>query len=279
MFYSNNFNHELNPIIKKQKEEVNAIPRVARKNHISQYFHIVVKGINAEYIFRKKEYMEKYKNLLKKNAKNHQINILAYCIMNNHAHILLYTKEKTEMASFMQKTNTSYAKYYNFYEDREGYVFKGRYYTQNILSLKQLYNCLVYIHKNPIKANLVTKMEDYPFSSYHEFFKDKEIIDEQSIKLLELKLDNYYNDLIKIHRMEDITDIFDIKEYIDAQQILREYENNYKQPIKKLKEQNEILEKIIVDLNEKAGMPIRKIAEKISVNKNKVNKILKEKRK
>lgn len=134
--------------------------------------------------------------------------------------------------------------------------------------------------KRPILAMLnIIIMEDYPFSSYQEFFRDKEIIDDESIKLLELNLDNYYNDLIKIHRKEDITDIFDIKEYIDAEQILTEYENNYKQPIRKLREQKEILNKIVVDLNEKAGMPIRKIAEKISINKNKVNKILKENRK
>ena len=255
---------------------MNFIARVARKNYTSCYFHIVVKGINGEYIFRKKEYMEKYKNLLKKNLINHQVNILAYCIMNNHAHILLYTEEKSEMSNFMQKTNTSYAKYYNFYEDRDGYVFKGRYYTQDISSLKQLYNCLVYIHKNPIKANLVTKMEDYLFSSYQEFFQNKEIIDNKSIKLLGLNVDNYYDDLIKIHRIENITDIFDIKEYVDSQQILREYENNYKKPIKRLIEQKTILEKIVVDLNQKSGMSIRKIAEVIEINKNKVNKILKE---
>ena len=180
------------------------------------------------------------------------------------------------MSNFMQKTNTSYAKYYNFYEDREGYVFKGRYYTQDISSLKQLYNCLVYIHKNPIKANLVTKMENYLFSSYQEFFQDKEIIDNKSIKLLGLNVDNYYDDLIKIHRIENITDIFDIKEYVDSQQILRKYENNYEKPIKRLMEQKEILEKIVVDLNQKSGMSIRKIAEVIEINKNKVNKILKE---
>lgn len=219
--------------------------------------------------------MEKYKILLKRNLKNHQVNILAYCIMNNHAHILLYVEEKSEMSNFMQKVNTSYAKYYNFCEDREGYVFKGRYYTQDILSLKQLYNCLVYIHRNPIKANLVARMENYPFSSYQEFFGNKEIIDSESIKLLELNLDNYHDDLIKIHRIENITDIFDIKEYIDSKQILREYEEKYKQPIKRLIEEKEILENIVIDLNEKAGMPIRKIAKMVDINKNKVNKILK----
>ncbi len=98
----------------------------------------------------------------------------------------------------------------------------------------------------------------------------------KSIKLLELNLHSYYKDLIKIHRIENITDIFDIKEYVDRQQILREYENNYKKPIKRLIEQKEILEKIVVDLNRKAGMSIRKIAEVVKINKNKVNKILKE---
>lgn len=259
--------------------KVKLIARVARKKHTSCYFHIVVKGISGEYIFRKKEYIQKYKTLLKKNLKNHQVSILAYCIMNNHAHILVYVEEKSEMSSFMQKTNTSYAKYYNFCENREGYVFKGRYYTQAILSLKQLHNCLVYIHKNPIKANLVTRMEDYPFSSYQEFFGDKKIVDKESIKLLGLNLDGYYNDLIKIHRIENITDIFDIEEYIDSQQILREYENNYKQPMNSLIKQKEILEKIVGDLNEKSGLSIRKIAEMVKINKNKVNKILKENKK
>lgn len=255
------------------------IPRVARENYKSCYFHIVVKGIKGEYIFRKKEYMEKYKNLIKKNLMNHRVNILAYCIMNNHTHILLYTDDKNEMSNFMQKINTSYAKYYNFCEEREGYVFKGRYYTQEILSLGQLYNCLVYIHKNPIKANLVSRMEEYEFSSYQEFFGKKEIIDSKSIELLELNINNYDNDLIRIHKIENITDIFDIKEYVDSSQILKEYENNCKQPKEILIKQKEILEKIVVDLNENSGMSIRKIAERLKINKNKINKILKEKKK
>lgn len=100
-------------------------------------------------------------------------------------------------------------------------------------------------------------------------------IDSESIKLLELNLDDYYEDLIKIHRIGNVTDIFDIKECIDSKQILREYEKNYKQPMTRLIEEKEILENIVIDLNEKAGMPIRKIADMVNINKNKVNKILK----
>ena len=81
-------------------------------------FHIIVQGINKEYIFKNTNLKKLYKNLFKKNLSETNITVLAYSIMDNHAHILLHTNQISELTKLMQKTNTSYAKLYNKLNNR-----------------------------------------------------------------------------------------------------------------------------------------------------------------
>ena len=150
------------------------MPRIARKNLSSSYMHIIVQGINKEYIFSDNHLKDAYKSILKKNLSKTNINILAYCIMNNHAHILVHSTNIQEITKLMQKTNTSYAKLYNKNKQRVGYVFRNRYYSQMILDKNHLYNCIAYIHNNPVKANIVNKLSSYLYSSYSEYLGNKD---------------------------------------------------------------------------------------------------------
>ena len=143
------------------------MPRLARKLLNGEFFHITVKGINGEYIFQENIDKNEYLKLLKEKI---NIDILAYCIMDNHAHILIKTENVNEMSKYMKKVNTSYALYYNKKNMREGYVFKSRFFSQQIEDRKHLFSCIVYIHKNPVKANIVRNMENYKFSSYNDYF-------------------------------------------------------------------------------------------------------------
>ena len=106
-----------------------------------------------------------------KKIKEEDVSILAYCIMNNNVHILVYSENIQKISKFMQKLNTSYSKFYNKIEKRTGYVFKDRFYTQEIFDRKQLYNCLRYIHNNPVKAKICKDMKSYKYSSYYEYTK------------------------------------------------------------------------------------------------------------
>ena len=69
------------------------MPRIARKNLEGNYFHIIIQGINREYIFKTNNLKDTYLKILKKNVKETKINILAYCIMDNHAHFLIYSED------------------------------------------------------------------------------------------------------------------------------------------------------------------------------------------
>ena len=85
----------------------------------------------------------------------------------------------------MQKVNGNYARYYNYMENRGGYVFRDRFKSQPIMSKKQLYNCIRYIHLNPVKAKMVDKPEKYKYSSYKDYKKRLENNNNLELKILE----------------------------------------------------------------------------------------------
>ena len=251
------------------------MPRIARKKFETLYFHIIVQGINKEYIFDTEKNIKKYKDLMRKHTKDTETKVLAYCIMSNHAHILVYTKNKEEMGKIMQKINTSYAKYYNKTKDRVGIVFKNRYFTQPILDQRQLYNCLVYIHRNPVKAGMVERPGDYKYSSYNEWIRENDIISKQSSMLIfgteKIGLESFK----QIHlRYNDSKDIAEISEIIDYKDIIDEYQK--KERLEYALINTKLLGSLIKDLKEKSNLSIRQISEILKINRPKITKILKD---
>lgn len=161
------------------------MPRIARKNMTMPFFHLMTQGINKEYIFENNSEKVEYEKLILLQKKELNVNILAYCIMDNHAHILIRVKEVENMSNFMHKINSQYATYYNKKHHRTGYVFKNRYKSQMINSLKHLYRCIDYIHDNPVKAGICETREQYKFSSYSNLYQNNQI---KAIKSLEKQL-------------------------------------------------------------------------------------------
>lgn len=153
-------------------KEMVIIPRIARNNLNTPFLHVMVQGVNKEYIFYKKEYIEKYLNLIKENLEKYDLTIIAYCMMNNHAHFLIYTENVEEFGKFMHAVNLNYSRMYNREENRCGVLFRNRYQAEPIYNQKYLINCIKYIHENPVKANIVGKSEDYKYSSVKDYLNN-----------------------------------------------------------------------------------------------------------
>ena len=142
------------------------MPRIPRKNIETTFMHIITQGINKNYIFEKEEDIMFYINLMIKLSREHNIKIIAYCIMNNHAHILLEFGQMDCLSKYMQRLNSIYGIYYNKKYDRVGYVFRDRYKSEGIYNDEHLYNCMNYIFNNPVKAGICNKPEEYKYSNY-----------------------------------------------------------------------------------------------------------------
>lgn len=145
---------------------------MARKsrNYIkSSFFHVMVQGINKEYIFNTDIDKKEYLKIMKNTETQYDVEIISYCIMDNHVHLLVRIEKTDVLSKFMHKINTLYALYYNKKYDRVGYVYRDRYKSQIIYSEKQLYICINYIHNNPIKAGICTYPYQYKYSSFINF--------------------------------------------------------------------------------------------------------------
>lgn len=158
-----------------------SMPRIARNQIETSFFHNMTQGINKEYIFEENRCKKKYMELLQKEANEFSINLIAFTVMDNHAHILLYTEDINNMSLFMKKINEKFAMYYNYINERVGIVFRNRYKSQPILTEKQLLNCIRYIFNNPVRAKMVLNPEEYVYSNFQDFKKKDEsnnILDE-----------------------------------------------------------------------------------------------------
>lgn len=177
------------------------MPRVPRERFSSGFFHIMIQGINKEYIFEKNENKEKYLFLMKKYYENYNIKIIAYCIMNNHAHFLIYSDDIKQISNYMHKINSIYAMDYNTINKRVGYLFRDRYKSQYINNREYLFKCIKYIHLNPVKAHIVKEERQYKYSSYNDFLYKKEYIKDDVIQLV---FGDRHNYLDLFNSIEDV---------------------------------------------------------------------------
>lgn len=142
------------------------MPRYPRSFVKTSFFHVITQGIERRYIFDKPDDINFYIALMNSLKEKYNIEIVAYCIMNNHTHKLVKAEEIKDLSKFMQSLNTTYAKYYNAKYKRVGYVFRDRFKAEGIYSERQLYNCINYIYNNPVKAKICKRPEEYPYSNY-----------------------------------------------------------------------------------------------------------------
>ena len=164
--------------------------RIPRKSYDASYFHVVVQGFEKNYIFKEAYFKDLYLSLLLKTTNEYKVEILSYCIMDNHAHVLLFCEKINEMSKYMRKVNTLFALAYNSANNRVGYVFRDRFLSEPIRNEMYLYNCISYIHMNPVEANMVSNPCEYRYSSYNDFINCCGIVnDSMLIKIFGAKKD------------------------------------------------------------------------------------------
>lgn len=129
--------------------------------------HITARGNHRNDIFRDEEDFQIYLGLIKEALEfyNGEFEVYAYCLMDNHVHLLVKCKEK-HISMFISRVHSLYAKIFNKKYRYIGYLFQNRYFTEVIEDDSQFLSTCRYIHLNPIRAKMVKKLEEYQWSSY-----------------------------------------------------------------------------------------------------------------
>ena len=141
------------------------MPRKPRELSPGGVYHIILRGINKQTVFASHQEKAYFLDVLQRMGKEGEYEIFAYCLMNNHAHMLLKTGSKPLDVS-MKRISVSYVYFYNKLNNRSGSLFDNRYTSVVIKDEVQFMVCARYIHNNPVKAGVVKQPGHYPWCSY-----------------------------------------------------------------------------------------------------------------
>jgi len=141
------------------------MPRPLRIEYENAYYHVMNRGAGRRTIFHGDEYFEAFLKTLEEAHRRFGIEILCYCLMSNHYHLLIKTPEGN-LGRAMRHVNGVYTQRHNRLRKTDGPLFRGRY--KAILVEQDSYQLQLsrYIHRNPLEASLVDSLERYPWSSY-----------------------------------------------------------------------------------------------------------------
>ena len=145
------------------------MPRTAREKSETGIYHVIVRGINRQDIFHDDEDRKRYLDTLKRITMENAAEILGYCIMSNHIHLIIKEGE-AGISLLMKRLGASYAYWYNLKYQRTGHVFQDRFKSENVEDDSYLLTVMRYIHLNPVKAGIVNKPEEYIWSSCRAYY-------------------------------------------------------------------------------------------------------------
>lgn len=147
--------------------------RPLRIEYPGAVYHVITRGNNRQRIFTDDRDRRTYLQKVLHYCTEKDVHVLCYCLLSNHVHLLLETPQ-WNLSKLMQPLQTSYTLYFNRRYGHTGHVFEQRYKAlvvdrDNYLLLQV--SC--YIHLNPVAAKLVQRPQDYRWSSYQAYCRER----------------------------------------------------------------------------------------------------------
>ena len=153
------------------------MPRQTRKESGTGIYHVMLRGINRQDIFEDAEDYMRMLRCMQQMLEQYDdqgnrlpplCTFYAYCLMSNHVHLLLRVNQE-DIGSTIKHLAVMYAMYYNQKYSRSGHVFQDRFKSEPVNDMAYFVTLLRYIHQNPTKAGMVSKVGDYDWSSWKEY--------------------------------------------------------------------------------------------------------------
>jgi putative transposase len=126
--------------------------------------HVTQGGNHRERVFFEHGDESTYLSLLHFYARSHGVKVMAYCLMPNHVHLVVVPSNSEGLHRALRSVHSQYAQRVNRMRGRSGHLWQGRYFSSPLDS-RYFLNAVRYVELNPVRAGLISRAEDYVWSS------------------------------------------------------------------------------------------------------------------
>jgi putative transposase len=138
--------------------------RLARIVAVNIPHHITQRGNARQFLLASDDEHKVYLDLLRKYAQLHELQLLGYCLMSNHVHLVAIPCRGDGLAMALKHAHGRYATYWNAKHKSTGHVWQGRFYSCPV-DEHHLWLAIRYAELNPVRANMVERAESWTWSS------------------------------------------------------------------------------------------------------------------
>ncbi|HWP96048.1 MAG TPA: transposase [Syntrophomonadaceae bacterium] len=256
--------------------------RQARELSNTGIYHIIIRGNERKNVFQDSEDKQRFLDGIEAKKKDSSFLLYAYCLMDNHVHLLLNTYNDN-LAEIMKSIGVRYASFYNWKYHRVGHVFQDRFKSEPIEDDQYFLAVVRYIHNNPVKAGMIGNPADYGWSSFSKYIQPVSSTWLDTKFVLGLFANDHkaaVNEFVKFSMESDNIIFLDsedgkpIRTLEEGRAYLKEYfENNLiVKEIRQIREDKQIRSEVINYLRATTGLSQRNIATLLEINKSTVER-------
>jgi putative transposase len=141
------------------------MPRTARASQGGYCYHVLNRGNGRRPVFHKDGDYAAFVKLLRQAGERTPIRLLAFCLMPNHFHLVVWPIHDGDLSTYMQWLLTAHVRRYHQHYHSSGHVWQGRFKAFPIQEDDHLLTVLRYVERNPLRAGLVRCAQDWRWSS------------------------------------------------------------------------------------------------------------------
>jgi putative transposase len=181
------------------------MPRAPRIIGDNMYYHVLNRGNSKRTVFFNEWDYRAFVDLLRESTKSYPIEILAYCLMPNHFHIVCKPRIGEEMSKWMHRVENAFVKGHHMHYQTNGLLWQGRFKNFPVQNDDHFLTLIRYVERNPVRANLVPSALDWRWSSVRErIYRSKNRIIEESPVFLPENWQAYVNRPLTAQELEKI---------------------------------------------------------------------------
>ena len=159
------------------------MPRTARIAPGGMIFHVLNRANNRDPMFQSPDDFRAFLRVVSDTLEDKPMRILSFCLMSNHWHLVLWPEKNGDLGNFMQQMTTTHVRRWRLHRQSvgEGHLYQGTYKSFPVQDDEHFFTVCRYVERNALRANLVARAEDWPWSSLYQRRQRRSLEDYPSI--------------------------------------------------------------------------------------------------